>query len=214
MNHNPLRTYLGQIKTAGRDGLDQTAELIMDVNLKNLGSTLSLELFGSDKPKFDEKTVLDYLKVITRQDVMMINRWTSHADVPIKDLITFANKIKHVEPIGQLQVYRGIGFNLSHQDKMDLYDKKFLMYFLKSGVKPGYVTTYATPRPLSFTDDLSTAKAFGSTIVTTVLDKTTKYLRITQAFWEAVNRIDATSLFQETILLEINKPIKYTVLQT
>ena len=51
MNHNPLRTYLGQIKTAGQDGLDQTAELIMDVNLKNLGSTLSLELFGSDKPK-------------------------------------------------------------------------------------------------------------------------------------------------------------------
>lgn len=214
MNHNPLRTYLGQIKTAGQDGLDQTAELIMNVHLKNLDSTLSLELFGRDEPKFDEKTVLDYLKVITRQDVVMINRWTSHADVPIKDLIIFANKIKHVEPIGQLHVYRGIGFNLSYQDKMDLYDKKFLMYFLKPGVKPGYVTTYATPRPLSFTDDLSTAKAFGSTIVTTTLDKTTKYLRITQAFWEAVNRIDATSLFQETILLEINKPIKYTVLQT
>jgi len=158
--------------------------------------------------------VKDYLDVLTVEDVKMINRWTSHADVPLDKLLALHKKIKDIEPTESLTVYRGIGHGLSYQEKMDLFEKKFFMYFLIKGVQKGYVFTYSTPRPLSFTDDIQTARAFGKVIVTTDLPRSLRYIRITQAFWEAVNQIDAASLFQEIILLETHREIKYTVLET
>lgn len=169
---------------------------------------------ASNETVSEEQLVSRYLKILTREDVVMINRWTSHADVPLDQLIALSKKLRIVEYIPDLVVYRGCGTNLSYQEKMDMYEKKFFMHFLKPEVKPGYRLTYATPRPLSFTDDLKTARAFGSTIVSTVFGKDTNYIRFTQALWEAVNRIDASSLFQEVILLDVNKPITYTVVQT
>lgn len=153
----------------------------------------------------------EYLKILTPDDIKMINRWTSHADVPINVLLKFASRICNVEPITNLQIYRGIGMNLSYQEKMGLFEKKFLMHFLIKGVKKGYKFSYSTPRPLSFTDDLALAHTFGNTIVTTELNSSMKHIRITDAFWDAANHISASSLFQEVILLEINKEIQYTV---
>lgn len=158
--------------------------------------------------------VEDYLKVLTLDDIRMINRWTSHADVPIDVLIKFYLKIRNIEPVSNLQIYRGIGTNLSYQEKMNLFEKKFLMHFLMKGVQKGYNFTYSTPRPLSFSDDIKTARAFGNVVVSTTLNRAMKYIRITQAFWDAANQIDASSLFQEVILLEINKDVRYTVLET
>jgi hypothetical protein len=175
-------------------------------------STVSAEGFATDHTAF-EITVKAYLKLLTRADIQMINRWTSHADVPIAKLLAFQTKIRNVEGQDQLQVYRGIGNGLSYQEKMDLYEKKFIFHCLKQGVGPGHQFSYSTPRPLSFSDDLNTAKAFGNTIVTTVFDQSIPYIRITQAFWEAANRIEAASLFQEVILLKINEPVQYQVFQ-
>lgn len=182
----------------------------MEHSVSPFGASYSIEDHGS---RYNEKIVNDYLRVITLDDVNMINRWTSHADVPIAKLITFAKKIKSIEPIARLTVYRGVGMGLSYQEKMNMYDKRLFMHFLKPEIKPGYKVTYSTPRPLSFAGDLNTAKAFGSTIVTTVFEPNRNYINITESFWEAVNRIDAASLFKEVILLDINVPITYTVLE-
>lgn len=177
--------------------------------------SLSKWLAANESIAIDEEVVVKrYLQVLTPVDVATINRWTSHADVPLDKLIALAKKLKPIEPVAQLTVYRGIGTGLSYQEKMDLYTKKFFMHFLKPGVKPGFVTQYATPRPLSFTDDIKTARAFGNTVVSTVFGPDTNYIRITHPLWEAINRIDAASLFQEVILLDINKPISYTVVET
>jgi hypothetical protein len=154
------------------------------------------------------------MDVLTADDIRMINRWTSHADVPIERLLMFQEKIKAIEPVAELVVYRGIGAGLSYQDKMGLYDKKFFMHFLQRNVTKGHVFTYNTPRPASFTDDIRTARAFGRTIVSTILPATSRYIRITEALWEAANRISASSLFQEVILLEVNKDIQCTVRET
>lgn len=182
----------------------------MGTQISPFGVTYSLEYH---KAPYDEKIVEAYLQVITPEDVVMINRWTSHADVPLPTLIAFSKKIKNIEPIQNLTVYRGIGSGLSYQEKMDMYDKKLFMHFLKPGIKVGSKIRYSTPRPLSFASDLATAKAFGSTIVTTVFGHNRNYINITDSFWEAVNRIDAASLFKEVILLDINVPITYTVLE-
>lgn len=158
--------------------------------------------------------VQKYLKVLTPQDAKMLLRWTTHADVPISDLKALSEKLQKVESVDKLTVYRGMGFNLSYQEKMGLFEKKFWMHFLRKEVKVGFKFKYATPRPLSFSDDLNTARGFGSTIVTTVLTRKNSYIRITQAMWEAINKIEPTTLFQETILLDINTDIEYTVFKT
>lgn len=214
MIKNTLGKYVEFIRRAGPDGLDPVAKALMKVSLENMGLSTSNEFFDYKPKKVDEALVQKYLKVITPEDVAMINQWTSAADVPIAILIKFQQKIKDIEPVANLKVYRGIGFNLSYQEKMDIYEKKFFMHFLKPGIGVGSEFTYSTPRPLSFTDDIKTAQSFGSTVISATFSKDTKYLRITDAFWEAVNRIDAASLFQEVILLEINKPFKYTVVET
>lgn len=166
------------------------------------------------KDKGKSNLVQKYLDVLTIEDIKTVNRWTSHADVSLDKLKRLAEKMRKVEPVEDLRVYRGIGMNLSYQEKMGIFEKKFIFHFLKKDFKEGTKFKYATPRPLSFTDNLQTAKAFGDTIVTTVFTKDNSFLRITEAFWEAANKIEASSLFQEVILLDVNQEIEYTIFKT
>lgn len=156
-----------------------------------------------------------YLKVLTVEDVRTLNNWTTSADTSIDILLKLQTKVKNIEPVENLAIFRGIGMNLSYQEKMGLFEKKLgIMHFLKNGIRKGFMFKYATPRPLSFASDRDTAKAFGDVIVTTVLTRKMRYIRLTQAFWEAANQIEASTWFKEVILLEVDKEVEYYVLET
>lgn len=154
-----------------------------------------------------------YLKILTKKDFDMLFSWTVYADTKVKinELIEFHNKIKNIEPVNNLTIYRGIGGNLRQQEKMDLYEKKFFMYFLKKNINVGDKFEFMSPRPLSFTDDIDTARAFGNVIIKTILPNHYKYIRITDSLWMAANKISNYTFFKEVVLLETNKPIKYEI---
>lgn len=162
----------------------------------------------------DPKVVQAYLSVLTKEDIKTINRWTAAADVPFSAMLALSKKLQSIEPVPELKIFRGIGFGLSYQEKMGLFEKKTFGWRLKDGVRKGTEFEYSTPRPLSFSTDLFTARAFGKVVVTSTLTLRHKYINITEAFWNAANSIDAASLFHEVILLEINKDMPYTVLET